>query len=833
MSKLTRRQLIQSGLAVSACSVFAVGAKGAEALEPSSTRAPGAAVGPSVASATRERVLLDAGWKFSLGNADLPAKDFRYSALSRERTFAKAGAIEIAKAKFDDSSWRTLNLPHDWAIELPYISEAPAPEEGGKPLGREFPETSIGWYRKRFSLSAADRDKRVQLLFDGIYRNANVYLNGHYLATNFSGYAPLLLDVTDWVETEKENILVVRCDATEGDGWFYEGAGIYRHVWLIKTAKTHLVEWGTYVRSEVNGPAAAVTLGSEVKNSSDSAQKVSVSWKLLDANGATVAATQASEAAIAPGEIHLFEGQTTLRSPKLWSPDEPYLYKTVATVHTAGAEIDTDATTFGIRTLHFDADKGFFLNGKHTKIMGTCCHQDHAGVGAALPDRIQYFRIERLKSMGSNALRTSHNPPTPELMDATDSLGMLVMCETRMMDSSPEGLSQLERMVRRFRNHPSIFIWSLGNEEPEQGSERGARIVATMKQLTQKLDPTRLCTVAMNHDAGKGVSAVVDVQGFNYHEKDIDPFHAKFPKQPCIGTETASSLYTRGIYSKDEKAGFVSAYDENKPSWGSQAEEWWKFYDSREFLAGGFAWTGFDYRGEPTPYSWPCVSSHFGIMDVCGFPKDAYYYYKSWWGTEPTLHLLPHWSWPESKRGEEIRVVCYSNLDSVELFLNGQSLGVQTVPHNSHVEWKVKYEPGTLEARASRNGKVELVERRETTGAPAKIALRADRIEIDANGEDVAMITVEVQDAQGRLAPEAGNDILFAVSGSGQLLGLGNGNPSSHEIDKDNHRRVFSGLAQAIVQSSTQAGEIIVQAASPGLESATLRLQARKAIVRL
>jgi beta-galactosidase len=481
--------------------------------------------------------------------------------------------------------------------------------------------------------------------------------------------------------------------------------------------------------------------------------------------------------------------------------------------------------------VRFDADQGFFLNDKPVKIKGTCNHQDHAGVGSALPDRLQSYRIERLKSMGSNGLRTSHNPPTPELLDACDRLGMMVMCETRMMSSNPEGLSQLSRMIRKYRNHPSIIIWSLGNEEREQGTPRGAKIVSSMKKLAKELDPSRLVTIAMNGGWGQGASAVLDVQGCNYSDSKIDDFHKEFPKQPMIGTETASTVCTRGIYANDPEKGYVSAYDLNAPPWAVTAEKWWKDYDSRPFLAGGFAWTGFDYRGEPTPYNWPCISSHFGIMDTCGFPKDNYFYYQAWWGPKPVLHLFPHWNWA-GKEGQEISVWCHSNLDGVELFLNGASQGSQKVERNTHLEWKVKYAPGVIEARGTKDGKVVLTEKRETTGAPAKLALSADRTKISANGEDLSVITVEVRDAQGRMMPIASNLVTFAFSGAGRLIGVGNGDPSCHESDKGSERSAFNGLCMAFVRALKQTGEIRVTATSPGLESGSLTIQCEAATPR-
>jgi beta-galactosidase len=493
-----------------------------------------------------------------------------------------------------------------------------------------------------------------------------------------------------------------------------------------------------------------------------------------------------------------------------------------------GTATDECATTFGIRTIRFDADEGFFLNGKPVKIKGTCNHQDHAGVGSALPDRIQYYRIEKLKEMGVNGYRTSHNPPTPELLDACDQLGMLVMDETRTMSSNPEALSDLERMIRRDRNHPSVILWSLGNEEPEQGTERGVRIVSTMKRLVRRLDPSRPVTVAMNDEWGRGISAVVDVQGFNYkHGPEIDAFHRKFPKQPTFGSETGSTVSTRGIYTNDKEQGYVSAYDVNHPEWADTAEVWWKIYTERRFLAGGFVWTGFDYRGEPTPYGWPCINSHFGIMDTCGFPKDNYYYYQAWWTEKPVLHLFPHWNWP-GKEGQEIDVWCHSNLEKVELFLNGDSMGVQDVPRYEHVAWKVRYKPGTLEARGYRGGQQVLVAKQETAGGAAKILLRPDRQEILADGQDVSLVEVQVLDKEGRLVPVADNEIVFTLSGTGKVIGVGNGDPSSHEPDKAHKRRAFNGRCMVIIQSAREPGEIRLEASSPGLEPATLAIASVK-----
>jgi beta-galactosidase len=621
-------------------------------------------------------------------------------------------------------------------------------------------------------------------------------------------------------------------DATLGEGWFYEGAGIYRHVWLTKTAPVHVAQWGAFVRSELQDSRALLSISSEIQNESTEARKCRVISRVLNAAGETVGSTQSNLETLAAGETFKFESQTSLDAPQLWSLDEPNLYRLITEVHTDADLVDQTETTFGIRSIRFDPATGFFLNDKPVKIKGTCNHQDHAGVGTALPDRLHYYRVERLKGIGSNAYRTSHNPPAPELLDACDRLGMLVLDETRMMCSTPEGLSQLERMIRRDRNHPSVIMWSLGNEEwAVQGNVHGRRIVESMRGLARRLDPSRPITVAMDsgYSDGKGVPRAVDVQGFNYQREDLDAFHRTFPALPTIGTETAGTYCTRGIYADDTSKGYVSAYDVNCPDYGATAEQWWTFFAERKFLAGGFVWTGFDYRGEPSPYSWPCISSHFGAMDTCGFPKDNYFYYQAWWGSQPVLHLFPHWNWAE-KEGQEIDVWCHTNLESVDLFLNGKSLGAKRVRKNSHLEWKVKYAPGLLEARGSSQGRVVLTDKRETTGSPARILLRADRQTIAADGSDLSVVSAQIVDAQGRIVPTASNQLSFHVSGPGRLIGMGNGDPSCHEPDKpdspaEGRRSAFNGLCVAMVQSLKTSGNVMVKASSQQLGSVSIAIE--------
>jgi beta-galactosidase len=822
----------KAGFALSASVIGGSWVEAAAATPAAATNKAAQAASPvpvaAAMSTARERLLMDRGWRFALGNANDPDMDFGFGKLRDSSTFSKSGEaygpVGIRdNAVYDDHTWETVDLPHDWAVGLPFVMQKELVWHGGKPIGRAFPETSVGWYRKTFDIPKEDLGKRISIEFDGIYRDAMIFINNHYLDTNFSGYAPPSFDITDFINYGASNVITVRADSSLTEGWFYEGAGIYRHVWLNKTAPIHVAQWGSVVRTEMSGESAIIQISTEVMNESDTAAVCKLYATVVDAAGKTVASVSASSAGqtIASFGSETIEMEARVPRPNLWSPDKPHIYKVITVIEAGGKVIDNIETAFGIRTIRFDIDKGFILNGKPLKIRGTCNHQDHAGVGSAIPDRLQYYRIELLKQMGSNAVRTSHNPPTPELLDACDRLGMLVMDETRQFSSSPEGMSELERMVKRDRNHPSIVIWSIANEERQQGTERGARIGTTMKRLIYKLDPTRPVTAAMSAGWGDGLSTIVDVQGFNYNEKKVDAYRAAHPKQPLIGSETASVTSTRGIYADNPVKGYVSSYTSNG---------WVQFYEERDWLAGGFAWTGFDYRGEPKPYHLPCVSSHFGLMDSCGFPKDNYFYYKTWWSPEPMLHVLPHWNWA-GKEGEEIAVWCYCNQESVELFLNGKSLGSQPVVKFGRLVWKVKYAPGTLEARASSQGKVLLTAKRVTTGSPAKLALTPDRSIIQGDGEDMSILNVAVLDAQGNVVPTADSKITFEIRGPARFLGVGNGDPSCLEPDRPStpttaERSAFNGLCMALLQSQSASGDITVVVRAPGLAGVAATIKA-------
>ncbi|HEY8995398.1 MAG TPA: beta-galactosidase GalA, partial [Lacunisphaera sp.] len=733
-------------------------------------------------SPVRERLLMDAGWRFALGHPSDATRDFDH-ATAYFSYVTKAGYGDgPAAAAFDDRAWRRVDLPHDWAVEAPFSGSA-SHSHGYKAIGRAFPERSVGWYRRTFTIPAADLGRRISVEFDGVHRDSVVWVNGFYLGRQPSGGTSFRYDLTDYLNYGGENLIAVRADVTLEEGWYYEGAGIYRHVWLTKTAPLHVAPWGTFVSSEVGGNAAQVKAATTITNASPAGATFDVEQSIIGPDGREVAQTAVRGLSLEAGASGEFPCTLQVTAPKLWSLESPALHRLITTIRAGGVVVDRYETTFGIRTIRFDPDQGFFLNGQHVLIKGTNNHQDHAGVGVALPDALQEYRVRRLKEMGDNAYRTSHHPPTPELLDACDRLGLLVLDENRLMGPSPEQLSQLDAMIRRDRNHPSVILWSVGNEEwGIEGNEKGARITASMQAFAKRLDPTRRTTVAISGGWGQGSSTTADVMGYNYFTHgSTDDQHAKFPHQPGVGTEETTAQHTRGIYFTDEARAHLAHDPDRKGDSGANCIMGLKHFATRPYLAGLFFWTGFDYRGESNPFSFPAISSQYGLMDTCGFPKDSFYYLQAWWTDQPVLHVYPHWNWP-GREGQEITVGCYTNHEAVELFLNGVSLGKKDVPRHDRVEWRVKYQPGTLEARGYRGGKVVDTAKVETTGAPVQLALTPDSPTINADGEDVAVFSVSVRDAQGRTVPTAGNLVNFTVTG-GRIIGVGNGDPSCHEAD--------------------------------------------------
>ncbi len=772
----------------------------------------------------------DDQWKFHYGHASDPTKDFKYGIAN---IFSKTGgAYETAiDPNFVDSGWTNLNLPHDWAIEVPFANNSNFDVEshGFRKVGGLFPETSIGWYRKHFKIAKADSGNRFQLQFDGIFRNASVWVNGIFTGTNLSGYLGVNYDITDFINYEKENVITVRVDATQYEGWFYEGAGIYRHVWLKKLNNLHIANDGVFVYTDMKGKDAQVGVETTIENKSFNGSNGILQTYITDRNGNKIASAPAQNIILSSRTNLQLKQNLTLKKPHVWDLDSPYLYRVVSEIKIADKIIDKQIHRFGVRTLRFDANEGFFLNGKHVKIKGTNNHQDHAGIGSALPDEMQFYRIDLLKKMGSNAYRTSHNAPTPELLDACDSLGMLVLDEQRLLNSSNEFIDQFERLIKRDCNHPSIFLWSIGNEEGWiQSTTIGKRIAQTLLAKQIELDPTRTSTYAADlPNYFKGVNEVIPIRGFNYRHDAVADYHRDHPKQPIIGTEMGSTVTTRGIYEKDSIKAYVPDQDIIAPWWASRAEAWWKVAAVNNYWIGGFVWTGFDYRGEPTPYRWPNISSHFGIMDACGFPKNIYYYYQSWWTDKDVLHISPHWNW-KGKEGKPIDVWVNTNADNVELFLNGKSLGKKDMPRNSHLQWSVNYEPGKLEAVAYKKGK-RLISFVETTNEAAKLLLEPSKTHLSADGKDISVINITVLDKEGRVVPDANKMISFKLLGDAKIIGVGNGDPSSHEADfcKDAkwQRSSFNGKCQVIIQSGKTKSKQRFEAVLDGIQLNTVDLE--------
>ena len=733
-------------------------------------------------SSPRERLLMDFGWRFALGHSYDTRRDFN-NASGYFSYFAKTGYGDgAASADFDDRGWRQLDVPHDWCAELPFDQRGGF-SHGYKAIGRNFPENSVGWYRKSFMIPASDLGKRISIEFDGVFRNSIVWVNGFYLGTEHSGYAGFSYDISDYLNYGGTNVVAVRVDATMEEGWFYEGAGMYRHVWLTKVSPLHVVKDGTFVTTQLKRNTAILTVRTTIINESTERSAFTLDESLVDSSGKTIASGARKSLILGAGDQEEEISHINVVNPRLWSTETPYLHKVRTVIRSRGKIVDTYETSFGIRTVRFDPNEGFFLNGKHLIMAGTADHQDHAGVGVAIPDALQEFRVKRLKEMGSNAIRTAHNPPAPEFLDACDRLGMLVLDENRLMGTNREHLDCLERFIKRDRNHPSVVLWSLGNEEwAIESNIKGARVGATMQAFAQRLDSSRAVTTAISGGWDSGTGMITQVMGYNYilhGDATIDGHHKKFPWQAGIGTEESNTGGTRGIYLSDDAMAHMAP--DTRDNRGTEAG--WKFYSARPFLSGLFYWTGFDYRGEMNPYDWPAISSQYGILDVCGFPKDIYYYLKSWWGKDPVVHIVPDWN-RVGKEGQETKVTVYSNCEEVELLLNEKSLGKKEMPHNGHLEWTAEYQPGVLAARGYTAGKQIAESRIDSAGEAAALLLIPDRNGIKADGEDVSVITVQVTDNHGVVVPNGSSTISFSLEGPGKIIGVGNGDPSSHEPDR-------------------------------------------------
>jgi len=759
--------------------------------------------------------------------------------------------------KMYDHDWRLLNVPHDWSIEGEFSKDNPATPSGGALPG------GIGWYRKTFTMPVSAKGKEVYINFDGVYQKSTVWVNGRKLGFRPNGYISFQYNLTPYLNYGGDNLIAVKVDnASQPNSRWYSGSGIYRNVWLVTTSKVAIAHWGTFITTpKVNSKKASVKLNVTIKNQSgEKAYKLVTT--IYDAAGKqiTQSATPVKISADSLSHLSHLSQSFTVNSPKLWSDVHPYLYKAVSKLYNGKTAVDAYTTNFGIRYFNFDANKGFFLNGVATKIRGVCDHHDLGCLGAAINTRALERQLQILKNMGCNAMRTSHNPPAPELLDLCDKMGIIVMDEAfDVWEQAKKPYDyhlffdvwhkrDLEDQLLRDRNHPSVIIWSIGNEIPEQNKPSGGKIAKELAAIVHSLDTTRPISTANNKpDTTNKIikSGAVDLIGYNYHFRDYPAFHQRYPGKKFIGSETTSALETRGYYDmppnvdsirrwptskknpgKMNPDNTVSAYDNVSAPWASTHEESWKPIKKYPFLSGMFIWTGFDYLGEPTPYTWPSRSSYFGIIDLAGFPKDVYYMYQSEWTDKTVLHLLPHWNW---EPGKTIQVWCYYNhADAVELFLNGKSLGKKAKQGDDlHISWGVPFEPGTLKAVSYKNGRIVKTTEVHTAGKPAKIQLVADRKSIKADGTDLSFITVRILDKDGNIVPDADNKVDFTVNGNAFVAGVDNGDPVSHDPFKASWRKAFHGLALAVLQSNGKAGNITFSATADGLQPATLTLQAK------
>jgi len=758
------------------------------------------------------------------------------------------------KADLNDATWRALDLPHDWSIEGKFSKDNPATPDGGALPG------GIGWYRKSFTIPATSKDKKVYIDFDGVYQKSTVWINGHELGFRPNGYISFEYDLTPYLKFGGNNIIAVKVDnSVQPNSRWYSGSGIYRNVWLVTTNKVAIDHWGTFITTpEVSDQSAVVHVQTHVKNVTQNPARVVLATTIYNPSGKAVLTLNSAEADVA--KSNYIAQEIKIDNPVLWSIEHPALYKVVTKVMVGKAVVDEYTTPFGIRYFNFDADKGFSLNGKTVKILGVCQHHDLGSLGTAINYRALERQLQMLKDMGCNGIRTSHNPPAPELLELCDKMGFVVMDEA--FDCWEVGKVKydyhlffkewhkrdLEDQVLRDRNHPSVVMWSIGNEIPQQGDTSALRIAPDLASIIHNLDTTRPLTSANDRpDTSNKIikSGAIDLLGYNYHEFDYAKFHIRYPGRKFIASETTSGLETRGHYDmpsdsirrwptgRDYKTHAkmnpdhtVSAYDNVSPPWGSTHEETWRVMKKYDFLSGMFIWTGWDYIGEPTPYGWPSRSSYFGIIDLAGFPKDVYYMYQSEWTNKTVLHILPHWNW---EAGKTVDVWAYYNhADEVELFLNGKSLGTKKKEGDDlHVMWRVKYEPGTIKVVSRKDGKVVLTREIHTAGKPAKIQLVADRKNIKADGKDLSFITVKILDKDGNVVPNADNLVDFKINGNASIAGVDNGSETDTDSFKASSRRAFNGLALAIVQTKQKAGAITFTATSKGLQSATVILQAK------
>ena len=792
--------------------------------------------------------------------------------------------MNASSPTFDDSAWRTLNLPHDWSIESDFGKDFPASPGGGALPG------GLGWYRKSFTVDKTNNGKQIYIDFDGVYRNSEVWINGTSVGKRPYGYISFRYDLTPYIKFGENNVIAVKVDnSKQPNSRWYSGSCIYRNVWLTTTNPVHVDQCGTYVTTpNINADSAEVAIQTTIKNDAKNQLTVRVEQSLYDAEGKLVSKIDGS-LYVSAGKAHQYLQKLVVKKPTLWNIENPYLYKLVTRTYAIGRLTDEYVTTVGIRSFTFDVKKGFILNGKRVKINGVCNHHDLGALGAAVNTRAIERQLQILKDMGCNGIRTSHNPPAPELLDLCDKMCFIVMDEAFDMwlkqktkndysiDFPEWHVRDLTDMITRDRNHPSIFIWSIGNEVGEQWGEtktkemdlqtanvllnnrkvadnedvrlgilgKFALLTRHLVDVTKSVDPTRPVSAACNGtDANNPLfkSEALDLIGFNYHESEYEGITKRYPTKPFIVTESVSSLQSRGFYVNPSDSIIVSpkrwdlpyssstqmcsAYDNSHAPWGSTHEATWKIVKKYDHVAGQYIWTGFDYLGEPTPYWWPSRSSFFGIIDLAGFPKDVYYMYQSEWTTKDVLYIFPHWNW---EPGKVIDVwAYYNNADEVELYLNGQSLGKRSkLGEDLHVMWRVPFTPGTLKAVSRKDGKEVLTREIKTAGIPVSIRLKADRSSIAADGKDLSFVTVELLDKDGNASPVANQLVKFTLEGEGAIVGTDNGDQNDHVSLKKPERHLFYGKCLAIVQSTKKGGNIVLKASVEGIPSQEIVIKSK------
>lgn len=747
------------------------------------------------------------------------------------------------KVGFNDQTWASVDLPHDWSISGKFSKTSLAGANGGALPG------GLGWYRKHFVSQNSVFGKRLAIEFDGVYKNAEVYINGHYLGLRPYGFSSFIYDLTPYMNPAGQmNVLAVKVDnSKQPNSRWYSGSGIFRHVWLIRNHEVQIAPWRSVIVSKVSHNDAIINAENWVFNHSNQSHTLTETNELISPEGLVISSSHLAFS-LAPGDSIRLKTDFQLKNAALWDVNKPNLYKIISRLQNGKIKLDTYSEQFGIRSINFTADSGFYLNGRRLKILGVCDHHDLGCLGSAFNDRAMQRKLEILKSAGVNAIRTSHNPPAPELLDLCDRMGFLVVDEAfdhwqeaknpfdYHLDYAAWHVRDLTDMVLRDRNHPSIILWSIGNEIPEQRMPQGGKMAAELAAIVKKYDTTRFITSACDNIVAadkNGFADALDVAGINYHIYEYDKQHTEFPKRKFFGSETASALSTRGIYHMPADSNilktpdlFCSAYDNCVVEWGSSAEAGWKAVKDRDFIAGTFVWTGFDYIGEPTPYDYPAHSSYFGFIDLCGFPKDGFYMYQSQWTAKPVVHLLPHWNW---KQGQLIDIWAYTNCDEVRLFLNGKALGSKLFADQQkfHVSWKVPFEAGKLLAVGYKNGHEVIKDSVQTAGKPYSLSVSADRTTIIAGGKDLSFLTVRVLDKNGIQVPDADNLIQFSLKGAGDIAGVDNGNEISLEPFQANERKAFNGMALVVIRGKHTPGQIQLDASSPGLTSARVDLTSK------